>query len=913
VAPDAILGREAELAALARFFDGAVTGPRALLIEGQAGIGKTTLWREGVKLAGTAGGLTLVSRPSEAETRLSFTVLGDLLVPSWEAAMPELPTGQRKALEAALMAEGSAGSRPDARAVSLAVLGVLRAIASTTALTIAIDDVQWTDAASARALAFALRRFSDEPVSVIAARRSAPGSSEPLGLGASFGSGMDTLTVGPMALGALGRLLREQLDRDFSPPLLRRIHETSGGNPFFALEIGRALDGQDALPNPGEPLPVPADLRELLRRRLTALPPSALVTSLLIASSAHPTTSLIHSVEDGGGLAEAEDAGIVQVRGTAIEFTHPLLASAVYESASARDRRDAHAALANVVKDPEERARHLALSVTGPSEEVAVALDEAAAQAEARGAPHAASELYQLAATVTPPEDRDRSWLRRHLSAGNLFAAGDVRGARERNESIIGTLEPGPARAHTLYAISYMSWNDVARAKALLERALEESAEDDVLTAQILADLAWAAFDACDPTSALPWARSAVALAEVVKDPFALRNALAVLAMTEAVLGRDPAGLLARGISEEGGLAYGEVPTPRTCLGRVQMWEGALGSARDTLHGELERYIDQGHESATWDVRAQLSEVELRAGRWADASEHARDAYEIVIDAGVDVLGHVASVRAAIEAATGDIQAARTDAATALSTCERTGDRWNEIRARSALGFLELSLGDAAAAHDWLAPAVQMIERMDLREPGVFLFLPDEIEALVALGDLDPAERLTDRLDEQGKALDRAVALATAARCRGLISGARGDLAGADDHLQRSLDELARTQQPFEVARTLLIAGTVRRRMRQKKGARELLDRALETFGALGAPLWVEKAERELARIGGRAPAPTGLTPTEAQIAELVADGRTNREVAEALFISIHTVEANLKRIYRKLDVRSRTELARKL
>jgi DNA-binding CsgD family transcriptional regulator len=913
VAPDAILGREDELAAIARFFDGNLAGPRALLIEGQAGIGKTTLWREAVERDGASGGLTLVSRPSEAETRLSFTVLGDLLVPAWEEAKPSLPAGQRKALEAALMADGSAGSRSDARAVSLALLGVLRAISSTTPLTIAIDDVQWTDAPSARALAFALRRLSDEPVSVIAAKRSSPGSTEPLGLGASFGSGMDTITVGPMAPGMLGRLLRHELNRDFAPPLMRRIHEASGGNPFFALEIGRALNGQGTSLNPGEPLPLPADLRELLRRRLKALPPSALAASLLLASSAHPTTALIDSVEEEAGLAEAEDAGIVQVRGTAIEFTHPLLASTIYESASARDRREAHAALANVVKDPEERARHLALSVTGPSEEVAVALDEAATQAEARGAPLAASELYQLAATLTPPEDKERSWLRRHLSGGNLFAAGDARGARELNESMLEELEDGPAKARTLYAISVMSWNDVVRAKEFLERALEQPLEDEVLRAQILADLAWAELDSCDAVSALPWARSAVTLADAVNDPFSRRNALTVLAMAEAVLGRDPADLLARGISAEGGLAYGEVPSPKTCLGRVQMWEGALGSARDTLHAELERYIDQGHESASWEVRAQLSEVELRAGRWEDASGFALDAYEIVMDAGLDVLSHVAAVRSAVEAATGKVEEARTAAATALSACERTGDRWNEIRARAALGFLEVSVGDAAAAHDCLGPVVEITERLDWREPGVFPFVPDEVEALVALGELDTAERLTDRLDEQGRALDRPVALATSARCRGLITGARGDLAAAEDHLQRALAEHARTQQPFEVARTLLVAGTVSRRMRQKTGARELLDRALATFHDLGAPLWAEKTERELGRIGGRPPAPTELTPTEAQIAELVAEGRTNREVAEALFVSVHTVEANLKRIYRKLDVRSRTELARKL
>src|SRR6266545_2118466 len=143
--------------------------------------------------------------------------------------------------------------------------------------------------------------------------------------------------------------------------------------------------------------------------------------------------------------------------------------------------------------------------------------------------------------------------------------------------------------------------------------------------------------------------------------------------------------------------------------------------------------------------------------------------------------------------------------------------------------------------------------------------------------------------------------------------GARGDLEGAEEHLQRSLAEHARTQQPFELGRTLLVAGAVQRRMRRKRGARDLLEEALTTFDEVGAPLWANRTRRELARIGGRAPTSTGLTPTEAQIAHLVAEGRTNSEVADALFVSVHTVEANLKRIYRKLDVRSRTELARKL
>ena len=913
VAPDAIFGRDGELAAITRFFVDERAGPRALVLEGDAGIGKTTLWREAVRLAERRS-LVLSARASEAETRMSFTVLGDLLVPALEGPMADLPDGQRNALEAALLL-GPARTRPDARAVSLAVLGVLGALASTAPLTIAIDDVQWSDAPSARALAFALRRLADEPVTVIAAKRSASGEPDPLDLVGSFPDVVDRLTIGPIAPVPLGRLLRRRLDSGFAPPLVRRIHEASGGNPFFALEIGRTLEGGDALLNPGEPLPVPSDLRDLLRRRLTELPRSARDALLLAASSAHPTVPLVEGVEGGSaGLAEAESAGIVQVHGTAIDFTHPLFASTVYEIASARDRRTSHAALSKVAMDPEERARHLALSATGPSEEVARAIQEAGDRAVDRGAPLAAAGLYRLAATITPHEETEGLRLRRLRSAQTLFAAGDTRGARELNERLLAESMPGPARARTMYSVSFMSWNNLPRVKGLLEQALEEVGGDDYLRALILGDMAWVEFVACNPTSAIPWADAAVELANEVNDPFALRNALAVQAMAGAVIGQDTTDVLERGISMEGALAYGEVTTPRTCLGRLRLWEGAINVARDMLQVELERYLEQGHEAATWEVRADLAEVEYRAGRWQRAVAYALEAHEIVVEAGwTDVLGEVASVKAEIEVATGRIREARVDGTEALSVSKRTGDRWNEIKARAALGFLELSLGDAAAAHGWLAPAVQMTERMDLREPGVFPHVPDEVEALVALGELESAERLTDRLEEHGRALDRPLALATAARCRGLVAGARGHLDDAAEHLQRSLREHARTQQPLELGRTLLVAGTVRRRMRQKKGARDLLQRALTTFDGLGAPLWSQRAQRELARIGGRAPTSTGLTPTEAQIASLVAEGKTNREVAEALFVSPHTVDANLRRIYRKFGIHSRTELAHKL
>ncbi len=910
MAQDAILGREEELAVIARFFDDDRSGPRAFLLEGEAGIGKTTLWREGLRLAqGT--GIALASQASEAETRLSFTVLGDLLAPALDGALEGLPAGQRGALEAALALRPTTRSGPDARALSLAVLGVLRSLASAGPVTIAIDDVQWTDPPSARALAFALRRLDDEPVAVVAAKRVAPDLTDPLDL-AGLPSGVHRLTVGPIAPVQLGRLLRQRLGRLFAPPLVKRIHEASGGNPFFAVEIGRALEREEPNPRPGEPFPVPLDLQELLRARLSVLSASARRVLLIAASSAMPTSALVEGADgERSGLDESEEAGILVVRGGAIGFTHPLLASAVYTGATSRMRRDVHARLARIATDLEERARHLALSIDGPDEEVAAALERAAVHAETRGAPSAAAELNQLAARVTPPESTARLHLLLHRAAGNLYAAGDVSGARELVEQLLIALGHEPGTSSTLYLLANMSWNDLPRVTELLMRALDEVGDDDAVRARILGDLSWAALSRCDPVSSVRWGDAAL---ELAPDPAGLRFALTARAMAGCVLGHDTTGLLEREVSAEGALAVAELSTPRTCLGQQQMWAGALETARATLEVELGRYLDQGHETASWEVMSILGEVEFRAGCWERATLYARGAYEIAVDAGwSDVFGQILPMKSSIECARGETHEARADGIEGLSVCERTGDRWNEIQARSALGFLELSLGDPAACHAWLGPLVERTEDMGLREPGAFPFVPDEVEALVSLGELDAATDLTGRLEDQGLKLNRPLAIATAARCRGLIAGARRDPAAADEHLERSLRLYGSVQQPFELGRTMLVAGRVQRRMRRQRRARDLLDEALSVFEELGAPLWAAKARSELAGIGGRPPAPAALTPTEEQVARLVAEGRTNREVAATLGMSVHTVDTHLRRIYRKLQVRSRTELAHRL
>ena len=902
MAPGAIIGRTDELGLVSRFFARERSGAGGLLIEGEAGIGKTIVWREAVRIA-EGQGVVLTSRASEGEASLSFTVLGDLLVPVLnDDVLGQLPVGQRRGLEVALLLAEPARTRPDARAVSLAALAVLRVLASYGPVTIAVDDVQWVDAPSARTLAFALRRLEAEPVTVLATRRLGSGSSEPLDLVHILPSGLERLTLAPLDGTSLGRLLRRRLDREFPPPLVKKIHEQSAGNPLFAIEVGRALGNGLQHLQPGVPLPVPRDLEEILQRRLSALSSDARRAGLLIAASAAPLRDVVEAAGgSAAGIQEAVDEGIIATHGTSLEFTHPLLASTAYGTASERDRRSVHSRLAEVASNPEERARHLALSTEGPNEEVADALDDAARRAGDHGAPLAAAELLELAAILTPPPSG--LTLVRHLrAAAHLFDAGDGEAARGMVERLLDGLEPGSGRAGALRVLAFMSWNDVGRVYGLVSQALEEVGDDDYLRAKILSEMAWAELEACHPAAASDLADTARALAEPLEDPLPERLALSILSTAEAVLGRPAWSHIERAITLQDTTAPGETTWSAITKGRMLLWAGDLQTARDVLEATLDHALDQGRAAATWEILVHLAEVELRAGRWDRAALHAGSALEVALDAGrSNVAGEILSVTSAIAAARGQAEQARKDGLEALSQCERNGDRWYELVARSSLGFLDLSLGNPAAAHAWLAQAVTTCREMELGDPGVFPFIPDEVEALIGLGEIDGAERLTDRLEAQGRELDRALALATAGRCRGLISGARGELEAAADHLDGALEEHARAEHPFESGRTLLVAGEVQRRMKRKRPARELLERARSTFDELGASLWSARARKELARIGGRAPAPTELTATEWQVAGLVREGGTNREVANALFMSSRTVEAHLRRIYQKL------------
>jgi AAA ATPase domain len=478
-----VIGRGSELGQITRFLDGVPEQPSALLLAGEAGIGKTTLWEWAIDGASARAWHVLQTRANASETTMTFAALGDLLEPVIDDVIGELPDMQRSPLDAALLRAERGDSMPDQRAVSLAFLGCLRAVARSSPVLIAIDDVQWLDAPSANVLRFVIRRLKDEPVGILASLRLGEANGDRLELNRALpGARARRLVVGSMSSEDLGRLIRERLEAELPHPVTERVHDAAGGNPFFAIEIARELVNR-GIPEAGEALPIPDDVREVLKARLSTLPELARTVLLTAAATSRPTEPLV-AVSSGLGeradaaLTQAIDAGVVSLEGERIRFMHPLFASTVYTSASLNRRRDSHRRLAAQVKDAEERARHLALASPGPDAGVASALDDAAVIAGARGAPQSAAELSELARRLTPPSDVRDSIRRTEQAAVHLFDAGDDAGARVLLEDAIAAAVPGDEQARLLYRLASVSWMDMHRVSELCERALGQSADD---------------------------------------------------------------------------------------------------------------------------------------------------------------------------------------------------------------------------------------------------------------------------------------------------------------------------------------------------------------------------------------------------------------------------------------------------
>ncbi len=902
-----IVGRSSEMDAISAFIDG--TAPsRALILRGDAGIGKTILWQHLVAGARASAWAVLDSQPTESETRLSFAALGDMVSAVPDSTLDELPERQRIALDVAL--QRVAGVPADQLAVSMAFVTLLAALSSSAPVLVAIDDAQWIDASSARVLEFALRRTVANDVRfVLTVRSGEPAALVDALLRAFPEPETRIIEPGPLSVGALHHLFSSRLGQSFPRPTLMKLVEASGGNPLVALEIARALVESGKQLAPGAPLPASRSLRQLLGRRIARLPRAtreALLVMAVTADADMETVSRALALEDAESvLGPAETAGLIEPDRDRLRFAHPLMASVVIGAASGAQRREMHGRLAAFVPDQEQRARHLALSSETASESVAIALEQAATHARQRGAPDAGAELMVLARTHTPPGDTSGR-TRRLLAAGEaMLEAGDLAAARRLLEDALAEMPRDADRARTLLLLATIRWyDDAAAALSIGEEALIDAATDANLQGRIHTRLA---LFSTDQEQAAAHSDDAVQLIDPDEDPSLLAFAMFGAFYDQIQSGRAvQTALLERALSLEP-----EVPTWEVSTIPALWWKYTddYARSRDRLHLHLRWARDTGDASSDADILAHLAELELWAGDWRLADQYADASVDAAEQMGQPLENASHRVQALVRAHRGRTAEART-AATAGQEAA-TDDAMLSAMYLVVLGFASLSDDDPAAADRYLTALDEQIIAMGTSEPLRFRSEPDHIEALVSLGDLDRAEALVARLEARNSFLPRPWTGVVTPRSRALVRAARGGLVQAVAESDTAVAATASLPSPFETARTLLVHGQILRRANRRRDAAIALGEAHRIFDSLGAPLWSRRAMDEAARLGARRDAGASLTPSEREVAELAARGLTNREVAERLFVSPKTVEANLSRVYSKLGIKSRAELGR--
>jgi DNA-binding CsgD family transcriptional regulator len=894
-------------------FVGAPWSARTLLLAGGPGFGKTSLWEAGIDRAQRSGATVLVARPSEAETQLSFAALSDLLESVDDTVLSALPAPQQNALEVALLRAEPSDRPPEVRAIAAGFLAVLRELASREPLMVAVDDVQWLDAASAGALRFAQRRLNDETIAFLLTERTGTGT-------VWFGDERSVrVDVGGVSMGAARLLLAERLD--FEPPrrLVRQIFESTDGNPFFTLELARTLRDADPRVSSDQPLAVPNELGMLLRERLSTLSEGAKAAALGAALASDPTTGLIEALLGAeaatAALNELVAASVVGMEGDRIRFTHPLLASTVTSGALPQPRRAMQGELSRLVVDPVARARHLARASAEPDRDTARLIEDAAVVARARGGWDTAADLLEQARELTPEEDADDRQRRAIAAAEHHAHSGDRSSARTTIEGLLAGPLPRTQRANALRLLARVSADDenFAGAIAVYQEALEY-VDEPLLEATIEDELSFVTSTTWDATGATH-AKRALEVAEACDDTTLISRSLAACAMADFMFGR---GLdwskIERALDLEDYDAVMPLQVrPSTVAGLAHLYVGNHAEAREQLTAAWRRAADHGDEGDLSFVLVWLSWLEARSADFETAASLADQAETLAeLTGSQSMRAFAVAERAFVAAHEGDVERARAASAEAIALGATVGFFLPQLWGCATLTLLELSIGNPEAAWRACEELTIPIETFGVGEPILPFFLPDAIEALLALGRLDRAAPLISSLEGRGRELDRPWALALGARCRGLLLAAQGDLGGAEAALAAALAEHERLDMPFERGRTLLAKGLVERRTKQRSKARASFTAAIETFERVGARLWRDRARDELTRVSGRRPRSSSeLTPTEQRVVELAAEGLSNKEIAEALFVSVHTVETHLSRAYSKLGVRSRSQLPR--
>ncbi|HEV2362129.1 MAG TPA: AAA family ATPase [Acidimicrobiales bacterium] len=901
-ARSSVLSRDTELGLLEEFLaDDTETAPRAFVLSGAPGAGKTTLWEAGVDLATASGQLVLASRASETESGLSYATLGDLVDGMPDHVFAHLPRPQLNALAVVLRRTAPDAGPPDPLAVSTGFLTAVRTASAETPVLIAIDDLQWVDAESIEPLMFAARRLRGQEARFLVTRRTGLSSV----IDSAFGvRGSVSTEVGSLSIGAIGHLLTERLGAVLPRRVLHRVFEASQGNPLFALELGRQLLAR-GMPDTGSELPLGGVLEDLFGARVRGLTAPVRRTLLVAALGVGSTLREMSSILDRRALESAVEGDVVVIDRGRLTVTHPLLAAAARQHSTADERRDIHLALAGAVSDPVPRARHLALAAVTPDAELSELLAAGAQLAASRGGLHEAQEMAGHALRLAPLDSPDRP--ERLIELSRYYsAAGEVERSAQLLSDGVAELPPGRIRA-----MGYLQLGDALDLRgdeAQVERALAEGGDNPEVRALALMRramlLAIGRIERLDEAEEV--AEEALDAARLAGESI-VRRVIPALAWARILRGHPVDDLSADGepLPWSTGLLESSVQRP---LAVRLAFRGEVGKARASFAGLRAMAEERGELRFAGLMSHQLCELELRAGNVELALPFIEE-----IDYGPDQLSRIRARLLAIAAAVrGDPSEAHSHAKQVLAWGDGLDvDAWNRLEAWRATGLAALCEG----ANDSAVPTLRAVHDYTVRErvgdPGAFPVGPDLVEALALSGERREAEDIAARLAKQGEEQQHPWAMVSARRCGAVIRLASEYDEDAAEALSSAATDYGSLGLGFDRARCLLFLGRSQRRGRKKAAARDALVESARAFEQMGCTGWAGVARGELSRIGGRSAdeEPSTLTAGEQTVAELAVGGLSNKEIAARMHISVHTVESHLTRTYAKLGVRSRSQL----
>jgi DNA-binding CsgD family transcriptional regulator len=898
-----LLGRDPEGEAIARLLENAPRRGGALVVHGEAGIGKSALLAVAT-LTATAQGMTVVRTSGvRSETDLPFAGLHQLLQP-WLGQLDGLPSLQREALYSAFGISQSTG--PQLFTIALAALNLLSEAAGPTPLALVVEDAHWLDRPTADVLTFVGRRLESDRIALLIAIRD--GYRSPL-----LDAGLPELRLGRLSEQTARQLLQRQFP-DLGSDLRRRVLEAAEGNPLALLELPLRLASSRGMVGPLMPLPLTARVEAAFASRVVELP--AATRRLLLLAAADERANMAEviaaaqtalgerpAVED---LVPATDAKLLEIDGAELRFRHPLVSSAIYQTATVAERHAAHAALADVLRDPDRQVWHRAAATVGVNAEVALELEETASRAQRRGANAVAAAAFERAAAITvDPRERARLLLGAAEAAAELGRTDMVlRVLSEARSMELGTREA--ARA-TLLEDWFRSGpvGDRIRVGALVRAARDMIREGDIdLALGLVASAAFRCYVGDLDEDCIGSVLAIADLIEVSPDDARLLQIVGYAAPVQR------GAAIIKLLPEVSSVAD---PMALSLLGTAASQAGALEQAALLLDASVSQLRDQGRLRPLAEALLHQAWAAIRVADFGLAAPAAAEAVRLAEETGQLALEPAAWAAQAFLAALRGERAVVDELTESIERFSLQAAATSSLAlAQWARGVAAIGAGQHGAAYDHLARLYEAGDPARHHQIGCHV-IGDFVEAAVRSGHSTHAAAVLGEIEP--------VAVMTPSPVfHGSLRYARALLADDTEAEGRFLEAMAHKQAvtPFLRARLQLALGEWLRRRRRVADARSPLRAARDSFDVLGVRPWGERAREQLRAAGetSRRYTPDALeqlTPQELQIVQMAAEGLSNRQVGQRLYLSHRTVESHLHRVFPKLGISSRNQLAEAL